>query len=644
MAEGRRRRAIAKVDDGTLLTILDGYRREAEQARSWRLDRNRANQRAYHGEQDYSQKRDDESQEFLPKTFTAVEMATSLFKRLLVDAGEFFQLELPDPGPGGVPTEALQALLAAKLQTLSYGQKGRTTGFAVVIVDALKMALLESLAIAKVYGTTMTPEPLPGEPDPPALWDVAVRVIPLEDYYPDPTGEGLYEIHEYEMDLHEVLARVESEVYDNVSREDVKQLRGSAPGRASALSQQQARSNMPRAQQAGGDRSRPTIREYWGTLVQEDGEVVAANSITIVANDSTVLRRPTPNPFFHQESPFVVAPLVRVPLTTYHRALMDDAARLNEALNELTNLLIDGATRAVHGVEQLRVDWLEDPRQVSGGIPSGTRLKIKGDVPPGAKVIETVTTGDVPRDGLTIAQLLDQEFQAAIMSTDLRLGRLPSKQVLATEVQEASAGQASIYDGLVRDWEDEFMEPLLRKIWLLMLQHLHEMDSQSIVGVIGEEYARRLGAMTPTERYIRYGRGMKFRVNGLSAVLSRVRDYQKLLALLELATTNPLLAQAMAAEFSWSKILERLFKLLNIDPATLRPSPGEREAQAQAVEGGSPPAAAGGEVGVPPQGLPPSLEALLGPGAGLEGLGAGELEASQAGGVPAGVFVDGALT
>ena len=69
-------------------------------------------------------------------------------------------------------------------------------------------------------------------------------------------------------------------------------------------------------------RHRIRIDEFWGTLLDQNGQVMYQNCVCTVAAGKFMIRPPVANPLWHGESPFVVAPLVRVPHTVWHEAMV----------------------------------------------------------------------------------------------------------------------------------------------------------------------------------------------------------------------------------------------------------------------------------------------------------------------------------
>jgi len=233
------------------------------------------------------------------------------------------------------------------------------------------------------------------------------------------------------------------------------------------------------------------VDEFWGTLLNEDGTVAHERVMCSVANEKYLIRPVEKFPFWHGESPFVKIPFIRKPFSVWHKALYDDVVGLNLAINELFNLMLDGGIASVWGIKQLRMDYLEDPRQVSGGIPQGKTLAIREDAPDGAKVLEQVTEGNVPTDALAMFNLLDREHNAAAKTNDIKLGNLPSRQVKATEVLESSQASDAVLDSITGDVEVGISK-VLRKAFLTIMQNADDLlvDSNKLAQTLCQFISR----------------------------------------------------------------------------------------------------------------------------------------------------------
>lgn len=603
MADGGRKSPGDDVDvspDGDISVIqaILAYRQEADDAKMDRMSQNRINREAYFGRQDWSHKQDGQSTEFLPKTATSIEQMCAFIKRGLMKFGDWYSVDLDRTLAQVISGGQVRAILNCFLNDL-WQQNNMTTVLPMVISDAVKSGLLESLMILKVHGGMMPTrkyrfergQPMtPEEGGPPETehtlqmeetdeWKLRIDLVRAEDYYPDPTGRGLYEIHTVERDLDQVILMADEGIYDKAAVDlliDTDFKRAEDEER-SEKDRNQAETVTP------SFRKRVVIDEFWGTLLNNDGTVAHRNCVATIANKKFLIRKPEPNPFWHQESPFCVAPIIRVPFSVWHKALYDDGSSLNLAINELFNLILDGGMAAVWGIRQLRLEDLEDPSQVEGGVKQGMTLAVKQTLPHNQKVMETVTTGDVPNDALAVYEATVREFNESVLTNELKVGNLPTKQVRATEVVEASQSQAVTLDGLVADME-LWIQTILRKAWLTVLQNADELPQEIIPSVIDKTVAVLLMRASPEERYAMFAGKSQFRVFGLSGTMAKALDFQKFMAMQQAVMTNPLLFQEYQRKFSANKSLRYLMTRLNFNPDDLEKDIEELQPDAQNAE------------------------------------------------------------
>lgn len=572
--------------------FVNKAREESEQARNTRMHMNHQNRSAFMGHQDWSSKIKGQSTEFIPKTSTSLEQLVAFIKRSMVTFGNWFSTTVPDDSP--VEGNDVTRLLNCYLDSLPE-QGQQTSAFSTRLGDAIKSGALESLVILKCTGQFMPARRVEVDEDgttrvvadeEKATWKPDIQVVRSEDYYPDPTGRGLYEIHRTERDLHEIIAKSKGEnpIYDP---SEVEKLIGTMTDR----DEDEERSESERGQDETREEFRHTVivDEFWGTTINEDGTVDQTNVVGAVANEDVIIRPPEPNPWWHGESPFVSAPLQRVPHSVWHKALYDDAVGLNFAMNELFNLMLDGGIASVWGIRQVRPHLLANPGEISEGIPQGATLVMREDAPEGVGAVENVENpGQVPQDAMLMFQTLDREFNAAALTSEIKMGALPQRQVKATEVVESLQSQATVLDAMTRDLETGPISDALRKTWLNMIQHFEDLDAATVIDRLGANKTLALRNMEPQERYNLFFVSCVFDVHGLSETMARSRDFQKMMAILQATGSNPLLMRAfMRAKFSGQKMLETVFRTLNFDPERFRDTEnaeGTPEAQAAEVE------------------------------------------------------------
>jgi hypothetical protein len=564
-----------ELSDSTLITCMTNYRQEAETARLDRITQNRVNFDCYHLRQDWSYKTEGQSREFLPKQAMAVEQAANFLQQGLTDMGDWFKVE-PEPG-------LLEDAMKVKPKTvyLLTNRGLQKTGFMNKVGDAAKLGLIGSLMIAKVGGKYVNKpiyraenrmkngsikKTLVRAED--KVWELDISLIRQQDYYPDPTGRKLYEMQDIYMDYYDVesLAKGKDAIYDLAA---VKQLQGESGS-------QTPENEMDKARETGqnttfsGYRKQIKLTEIWGNILDEDGNLAYENVVCTIANDRVVIQKPTPNPFWHQESPFVACAIITVPHSVWGKALMDAPTMLNRAGNEMFNLVLDGGMMAVHGIKQIRKHWLDDESQVDNGIPPGTTLAVNSQCPPGGTALERVDTSTVPTDGLNVLNLLNQEFNVSALTNDLRMGVASFRAVKATEVVEASNTITSMFSGMAKNIEGEedsgFITPILQKAWKVIAQNINDMDSNEVKALLGERVAAELLAMGNEELFAETVQGARFKTFGISATLNKQKDFTKLTAMLQTIGASEVLTEEFMKKYDFGKILTEILRSLDINP------------------------------------------------------------------------------
>ena len=559
-------------DEAELLSIYQTYKQEAEQARFSRMQQNKINFDMYNLRQDYSAKQKGQSKEFLPKQAMAVEQTANFMQQGLVDMGDWFKA-FPSPG---LDEDAMR-VKPSEVQKLVTRQLEKAR-FMMQIGDAAKLGLLGSLMIGKIHGQRLPKysykvektmrngswsKKLVKSTD--KRWQLKIDLIRQEDFKLDPSGRGLYFMQDIYMDYYEAMQLAEGKdaIYDKAVLEKLKGETG--------MSVQ----DMNKARETGqnissnGFRNRIKLTEIWGNFVNRDGELLYENCVATIGNDRLVVQKPTANPLWHGEHPYVICPILTVPNSVWGKALMDAPSMLNIAQNEMFNLILDGGMMSVHGIKQIHENWLEDPQQVEDGITAGDTLRANSACPPGAHVLERIDTATVPQDGIQVYNLLQQEFNTAAVTNDMRMGVQPFRQVKATEIVESSQAITSMFSGIVKHIEQHFIMPLLQKSWATCAQHMDDLDSDELASLLGEKRAHELQAMGPEELFAETVQGCKFEVFGISAQLNKQKDFTKLQAMLQTIAGAPILMEEFSKKYDFSKLLGEIMKSLDINTAKI---------------------------------------------------------------------------
>lgn len=563
------------MEDSQIISCIHNYRHEAKEAKRDRMEANKRNFDAYHMRQDFSYKTEGQSRDFLPKVSLAVEQNANMIQQGLMDCGDWFKVE-----PQAGVSEDIMSIKPSTIYKILDRQLSKD-GFMRKINDMMKLGQLGALIIVKVGGKYKNKpkyevktekvgkefkKSLYKKDD--KAWQLDLRIVRHEDYFPDPTGRGLYEMEDIYMDYHDVLrlATGSDAIYD---MSVVKDLAGSLLSGGDEASQAMNKSRETGQNIAQANyRKQVKLTEVWGNIINEEGELVHENIVCTIANDQFIIQKPTPNPYWHQESPFIVTPLLSVPHAVWGKALMDAPTSLNTAVNELYNLMFDGAMMAVHGIKQIREDWVVDASQVADGIQTGTTVKINSTAPIGGKVIERVDTAGVPAEAMSMLQTVNQEFYAATLSNEMRGGGMDFKNVRATAVVESSQAINNMFTGIAKQVEGDeqsgLITPLLQKAWKVISQHILELDKKELAALVGQQVVNSLEQMGAEEIFADTVQSTAFRTFGISATLNKQKDFTKMTALLQTIASSEPMMEAFIKKYDFTKFLTELMRSLDI--------------------------------------------------------------------------------
>lgn len=553
-----------------IVQIINNYYEESYHAKRSRMFLNADNFNCYHLKQDYSHKKAQQSKEFIGKTYMATEQITSFMQQGLQAETDWFEIDAED----GMPEDQMK--LKPDEMTKLLMREFKCNDISNLVPDSIKLGLLGSLMIMKVHGQFVTKDKFfsksisstaEGESDAKLyktkkdVWRLKLEIIRQEDWFPDPTGEGLYEMQAIEMDWYKLydIAVKNPEIYDldmvnscgTMTQQDQKIKKSRETDQNTTFSSY---------------RRRIKIKELWGDIVETGtGKVLHKNIVCAIANDHYLIRPPKPNPFWHGKSPFVSCPIIRVPHSVWHKALMDAPTKLNRAQNELFNLMFDSGMMSTFGIKQLREGWLDDPSQINDGVFPGDTLKVNSSCPPGEKVLEQVATGGNPQEAMAMYQMADRELQAMAMTSDLRMGQLPQRQVKATEIVSSNDTLQGMMKGIVGTIEQGYIEQIIEKSWLTIAQYMDDIDVDALVAMFGEQRGRIISGMKASERFADTVQGRKYKVFGISTVLNKINDFRKVSTLLQTIGQTPVLTQEFAKVADFGKLTIEVIKSLDID-------------------------------------------------------------------------------
>lgn len=563
-------------------------RDEADEAKTDRMSRNKQNYDTFHLKHDFTHKKEGQSQEILSKQSMAVEQTKAFFQQALADLGDWWSAEVCYPEMEAamkVKAHEITKLVNRMLEACNYFSH---------VGNSIETASLASLCVSKVGGRLASkPKYIARksgrgkglkrwiETINDKTWELMFSVISTTNYYPDPTGKGLYEIEDMWIDYHELLAMAEAD--EDFDMELIRKIKGQDVGEVEEEAERARETGQNTAN--GSHRPKVKLTEYWGSIVNSSGELEHENVQMIIANDTHLILPPRPNPLWHKKSPYTVSPLLEVANSVWHKALMDAPTQHNHALTELYNLMVDSGMMQVHGLSQVRKEWLDNPAQVSKGIKPGMALTVNSMCPPGGKVLEPLVNVVIPPEVFNVFGLMGQEFFSSALSSEIRSGITPSREQKATAIVEQSQTITSVFTGMAKNYEGRQSVKELEIAWQTTAQNWDLIDREVFISLFGAQRGDELYNLSPEEVFASTVSGIRFRVFGVTQTLGKAQDFQKLTTMLQTVASSPVLMEEFSKQYSFTKLLSEIMTALDIDKYKLEIPEAEQRTMQAAPEG-----------------------------------------------------------
>jgi hypothetical protein len=329
------------------------------------------------------------------------------------------------------------------------------------------------------------------------------------------------------------------------------------------------------------------IMEFWGTVLDENGEVLVwkdgdkemplENVQILCANDGTVLADPLPNKRYSGNTPFITAPLLRSGKSAYRPGLLVNGAELNKHLNVLMSSLITGGIKAAHNVTVVHSQYLKNPEVVQNGLEPNMTLVTNEDMPPGAKVFESEKIGDIPQEGIQLYQIMRQLAGENMFASDqFMTGNTRSSDTATAQIQSQNV-IGGLFEALDAVLEDEIIEEVGTETFQEALRNRKAISDEELLWIFSGDEARATVFKEFPEKdlLILLATAFKFRGKGLRSRAASKGRAQAFVQFASMVMGNQLVAQQFLDSYSFKAFLSKGLEALELDPEELNLS--ERE-------------------------------------------------------------------
>jgi len=554
------------IDKDLLIEYVNACMKEAEDARQARESQWDELWQVYRNQQDYSHKADWQSKCFIPKLSSYVDRATAILKRALIGTRQFFDVQSASE-PEKVPV--VKELTRFWLERAQFVTK---------FVEALKVALITGICVQKYYWDVTVKKvrrferreelDANGIPYVAEGWKVveeldsrlAIKNVDPYNIYLDPCATDLslrdsrYIIERVEVDLAELKQRAEDEK-DIPEEHRIWDAREIARIEEDFREKQKHLSELSRKGMLPSNntfRSKVTILEFWGDIIDRDGKIVERNIVCAIANDRYVVRKVQQNPFWHEKPPYVLVVPKPYPYRLYGQSLIEGSVRMQYTMNNIVNLQVDNLSFSI--MKMFRADpWqIENSESLFDLYPGKVVVGPAGS-------FEEIRMGEVPTQSFTELALFDREMQANTSVTDPIMG-MPATKGRQTkgEVEIKTSMSMSHFDSISYDIEYLAVTQIVEMAYSLIFQFM-DWDAPYIRKIVGD-LGLHIERLSPEERRDLIAGNFVFQGSGLSLMVTREEKISKLFQLLQLMMQ----VEGVAAKYDPMKIVDKIVELLGV--------------------------------------------------------------------------------
>lgn len=547
-------------DDDELLRILQGYWKEADDARKSGMNPRDAkwqqNIDLYWNRYDFSKKAAWQAKEVMPEVPMYVDRFAAAMKDAL-DSGPFYTVVDPFDQEDDI-AEAIQRIMDVWLTMVGRNQVGTPLNYSSVFEEQMKLGALMTTASVTmwkndVYGGRVAIENM----DPRFVWL-------------DPTYRNLYRIRRTEIDKHELVAMARMKDNTGAPIFNIEKINELLTG--IVLEDLAKRTELSGSgQQISSTRVVITLDEYLATAVASDGRVLADQQMVVVANNKYVIRGPEDNPYWHGRDWLTYAPLVTAPLSVYGRSYMEDFGSVAKTFTELTNLILDAVHATSMKAYVMVPGMLMNPAQANTGIHPGKTFFLD-DGYDAKTFAAALDLGQLDAGGVQVWQTMKTELSQASGINEIGMGQFaPNSRTSATEVNSTMSNSSALVRSVAQTAESRIVNPQLDLVWKTGLQHVNKADTRFARAAGSSLWGALMGRRRELIKS-----PITFQANGISAVIQKGQMLQSVLQLLQVIAQNQNLTAAFMQAIDINKLLNLLFKLSNVDITKMQASQREQ--------------------------------------------------------------------
>lgn len=538
------------IDDGHLVKYIEACVQESFKDSEERRTKDQQLWKAHESEMDeMADKEDWQSRIVLNKPFTTCIQAKSLVRRGLLDKKNYFGLDTNDS-----PDEQAKLLSEFWEKDVRYWLDTDDAYLPDIFADSTEMGFAIGQSMATKVGW---------ETDENGISRLTLNNFPYWHTYPDPDRKprkpwsGLYNIHEEWVDLHELRDKETQGIYQHIDL--VKTGKAGRTGSGYRIEEpKQFQRGTRKTYQRNPYRNSILVQEFWGTLLDENGDIVMRNCTFTVAN-GIVIRAARQNPYRRLRWPWLdFSPIPHV-LNPHGYGIYESTLSLWKFQNNLLNLYVDNENWRINNMFEIDLGKLDNPTDLEV-YPLKKWLKKRGAEGP---AITPVLKGENSLADVEFMWSLAQNvWENGTFITELLKGDSGNKRdKTATEITLKLQQSIGVFDSIGKDCE-RGVEQLVWAVKEVLTTFHDDFDRPGFRDIFGDDPVwqtlMQSGELSPQARIDALDLDCKVRVRGVSRLFRQSDEINRMKELFGFAGAIPTMLQYLKQYKAVRKMGEEL--------------------------------------------------------------------------------------
>lgn len=355
----------------------------------------------------------------------------------------------------------------------------------------------------------------------------------------------------------------ETNYYDKSKREDLMKSRSSS--QTGAISSNYSQKSFQRDQLQQADRYMPDVEiiNYYGPLLDTNGDIIEEHCHFVIGNGK-VLLRDSINLSWKKKAPYFSTVFNVRPFKPTGAGIADAAFDQQKIINNLFSLFLDSLQLDVYAPKAVNYDMLVDQSQIEGGIRPGELIGVFG-----GKAADAFS--EVPRSANSASELfqtiemLKLSGQKGASVNTMTSNPASRARISSAEINSNDGRRMQSISALGREIDQTCIEELVGRIDDMVLQHGFSNDNLELLaskGILTQSEYMMVANMSQTTRFVEADGHFKLEVRGFRAAMEREKFLSKAAELMQQIAQMP---PPVQERLEWNRVLKDIVESYGFD-------------------------------------------------------------------------------